>query len=738
MYQIQFEFPCNALNSEDDYMGSVAKSSLILNAYERLPLFPSSKAFKNDNESNCEFSSYPPSNIRVTDKFLGSAVVDLSLLAIGMPVIEGWYHFLDPLQKPLGQIKVMVRLDDGNGLVGLTSHKIDPHIDRDIVEGSSFCAFSSNGALRNSSESDGLVQSVRSSRNASVIDGTRVSYQIDESLIDIKAMEYDALHQLLIDLDETKQRLLDGLAYRMDADDSHTSNSAGNDEINSFPFHFDNRATSIRTDFLEDVMDLQFLPEESNVLTTDVDEVDVVPTYEKTEYRTHERKYSSSFESFVSSCQSFQDISRGSDQDVRYSFPITHAINQDAIFCTNHSLQSADIIDRPESSHSDQDTGDDSREGRIHYLTSASLSGPIDQAEKDSLHTISDEILGHYGVEDIECELPSKTNSDRYLDDVSFGVIDPESCSADRFQKISTDEKDMFLNVEACQEDQAESVGLNDLQHSSLYDEEYHIVPKNDEAPSSGLMDEVAQSDKSESSRSRTSEYEGDVQSLTDSGEVSLSRCSDEPFGLATAGLIETDDAAYVWEVPDAETGGVTRNPLLPHDTCFSNDDLLCSGPEQLQRRDSIDKIESMDSSGQESNAACVENELAFVLGIPSTADGDQKDNEGIDECSESIFSSPSVNPDIYTGTELKTFSQNLSPSVSFLQNQSPPENLALKKTEFDILHDSLQSMQSQLLKSKSRQPITVKKLPGRQKAFVDAETERVSKIMMGVFHTTS
>ncbi|KAJ1430843.1 hypothetical protein B484DRAFT_47498 [Ochromonadaceae sp. CCMP2298] len=46
--------------------------------------------------------------VQLTDQHIGSAVVDLSTLAFGM-AIQGWYHVMDELHSPVGQIKLSVR-----------------------------------------------------------------------------------------------------------------------------------------------------------------------------------------------------------------------------------------------------------------------------------------------------------------------------------------------------------------------------------------------------------------------------------------------------------------------------------------------------------------------------------------------------------------------------------------------------------------------------------------------------
>lgn len=55
------------------------------------------------------------SSARIGDKLIGSAVVALEVLrgaagggreGLGLPEIDGWYHVLDDLQRPQGQLKV--------------------------------------------------------------------------------------------------------------------------------------------------------------------------------------------------------------------------------------------------------------------------------------------------------------------------------------------------------------------------------------------------------------------------------------------------------------------------------------------------------------------------------------------------------------------------------------------------------------------------------------------------------
>ena len=55
-----------------------------------------------------ERASYIADGPQVGDVSIGSAVVDLALLASGCANVEGWYHVLDDNQRSVGQIKLSV------------------------------------------------------------------------------------------------------------------------------------------------------------------------------------------------------------------------------------------------------------------------------------------------------------------------------------------------------------------------------------------------------------------------------------------------------------------------------------------------------------------------------------------------------------------------------------------------------------------------------------------------------
>lgn len=148
-------------------------SSMVISLYERQSIFPTYIA--EELETISSSSHYPPLYIRATDKFIGSAVIDLSVLALGMSIIEGWYHLIDDLQRTIGQIKLKVNL------------KLSEEVDsiREKLEESFLNPITQSGNLITESE-------------------------LDEPLLNFKSLEYDQLKKLLAELDETKDKMLNG------------------------------------------------------------------------------------------------------------------------------------------------------------------------------------------------------------------------------------------------------------------------------------------------------------------------------------------------------------------------------------------------------------------------------------------------------------------------------------------------------------------------------------------------
>lgn len=722
-FRMQFSVPCRRSHDGEGFMERIAKSSLILNAYERLPLFPASSVFINQNDLSSELASYPPSSVRITDKFLGAAIVDLSLLAIGMPFIEGWYHFLDPLQKSFGQIKVKVHLNEDEPVQISNYNSFDSNTVISLFNWSSTSrAKAASETKLEEEEYNGI--SLRSSANVSEAHDLRLSYQVDESLIDIKAMEYDSLKKLLHELDETKEKLLQGFLNQHIVDENVAEHLENEVTLGKDTFPCTNRnMTAIGTNFLEDVVGLEF----ESLGAQGLDDLQSI----EDDVSLSCNSYSSDFESHTSS-QTWEML------DVQH---LTAALESPQRVVTEDFVGDRSSF----SVLSDQQSGIDS--SVVENQSSSSLvQSALKVSAVDSEKTVQNENL----TEPIEnnswhSNTERESNMDYEVVDESFqsqsmgeawnvhfsGVtmaeIDDDGTQSpatmqeigfDPISSVSNEVPGKQVRLIQCEcADALEDSEEVDSSFGEKVDEsikEHHLFcqPQEFETNSDteqNLSFAVSHSEDDDpvDAHSRSSRYE-------DSNDTSNSALSDLPSAENNPG-----------DGTNSSLNISKSNSEINEEESARSAKILYIVDEELEKLVSERKLVSM-------------NDLATPVGSQDSSDvaaisvPESRQNSKLLSKVE-IVDISQVQKSLDLGRISAPVSQ---PAV--INNPCVFCDTSMKKSDVDVIKDSLQLMHCQIEKSKRRQMTDVKKLPGRQKAFVDAETERVSKIMMGVLRTPS
>ena len=89
---------------------------MLLSIYIRFPIFQLFNEGKYNFDVNETWNETDNENeknrIRMTDQLIGTAVIDLSLIDIGISTINGWYHIYDSVHNSVGQIKLSVMISD--------------------------------------------------------------------------------------------------------------------------------------------------------------------------------------------------------------------------------------------------------------------------------------------------------------------------------------------------------------------------------------------------------------------------------------------------------------------------------------------------------------------------------------------------------------------------------------------------------------------------------------------------
>jgi hypothetical protein len=81
---------------------------MLVSIYLRFPVFPSAEKIHNESLFSSDNCNETPNKIRMTDQLLGTAVIDLSLLSMGLSILHGWYHIYDSVHDSIGQIKLCI------------------------------------------------------------------------------------------------------------------------------------------------------------------------------------------------------------------------------------------------------------------------------------------------------------------------------------------------------------------------------------------------------------------------------------------------------------------------------------------------------------------------------------------------------------------------------------------------------------------------------------------------------
>ncbi len=595
----QFLIPCSGNHTE---AGSkhIAKSTLILNMYERLPMFPESRIFKDDNDLTYELACYPPQSIRVTDSFLGCAVVDLSVLAIGMPFIEGWYHFIDSFQRSIGQIKVHIQMADIlNGDKNLILHTLDV-VDHEPE----------------SPESRRTLQSDVASCDPSDM---RLSYQVDDSLIDIKAMEYEALRQLLIELDETKERLLHG--FPMKVEDSVI-------ELDFPNVSQSGPVTNVATNFLIDVAGLEsFAPSM------------VEETHESGQSHSCSSQYSNGIESTSS-----DQLTHKIFDQYSLAFPILITSLETPFRCTGSSSSSV-VCPREHFAEKVCSDDDDDDDGEIDSFQD-SIEEAVKSLSEQNLHedsyftTCSDDAeaktsvqLGHDADGSQEC-------NNSHGDVGNSPPISPHSSFNETVSNQSNSASQFEATLEDADEDEEVSVSIPE---------------------------------------------EGDV-SVVENTRIPLKNNSCDDFNFV---YVEDDPVMEVNSLPKAIVASTTvlsiKTDEIEDTEIFAELDCL-----HIEKNNDLPSCETMKHS-----LNVTDSDFSHV-----------------------------------TSTRM-----NLKPLLHDVCNPTDPLQVISRCS----MHDKQDLIMRRCnLQATGKQRLTPKQFPGRQKSFVDAETDRVSRIMMGVFHGTS
>jgi hypothetical protein len=190
-------------------------------------------------------SSEHINQIALTDQLIGSAVIDLTTLSYGMPMIQGWYHVIDGLHSPVGQIKVTIR--------PTTTRAIDASIEGGCADSIDYLNTSNNTSkpyrdhhhynqhtdnadinvikelVKDVNDVDGEGDGLGDCDGMKYIDGDNDDDgggMMEASLVDVDALAHDALKKSLSELATIHNQLI----YRMQQQYGHNDDIHGSDD----------------------------------------------------------------------------------------------------------------------------------------------------------------------------------------------------------------------------------------------------------------------------------------------------------------------------------------------------------------------------------------------------------------------------------------------------------------------------------------------------------------------------